>query len=41
MSDELDDGVAPNCPSCLEPMTAVVGAWYCSDCDVAERPALS
>lgn len=34
-----DDGLdVPNCPSCLEPMEARVGAWWCEGCGVAVRP---
>jgi hypothetical protein len=33
-ADELGDGVASNCPNCLEPMTAVVVGWYCGACDI-------
>lgn len=30
-----DDLGAPNCPSCLEPMEAVVAAWWCAACRVS------
>lgn len=36
--DEFEFAAAPNCPNCLHPMTAVVGAWYCDRCGHTERP---
>lgn len=36
--DVLDELGAPNCPMCLEPMDPVVGAWWCSNCQVSYRP---
>lgn len=34
MTDDLDDLGVPNCPTCLEPMQPVVGAWWCGECRV-------
>ena len=36
--DEFEFAAAPNCPTCLLPMNAVVGAWYCEQCGHVERP---
>ncbi len=36
--DEFEFTAAPNCPNCLLPMTAVVGAWYCEQCGHVDRP---
>jgi len=41
MADDRDDLSwlgAPNCPQCLEPMEAVVVAWWCASCEVVVRP---
>ncbi len=38
-TDDLSDGTAPNCPSCLEPMTATDTGWACDrDCNITTRP---
>lgn len=31
-ADNLHGVAAPNCPECLEPMEAVVSAWWCESC---------
>jgi hypothetical protein len=36
--DEVEFAAAPNCPNCLLPMTAVVGAWFCEQCGHVDRP---
>ena len=36
--DELSFATAPNCPTCLFPMEAVVTCWWCDWCRVAIRP---
>ena len=38
MDDDLGELGAPACPECLEPMDAVVGAWWCEACRVTVRP---
>jgi hypothetical protein len=37
MEADLVDETAPHCPSCLEPMDAVIGAWWCLECQEAVR----
>jgi hypothetical protein len=36
MAGDWEDGVAPNCPECLEQMEPRVGAWWCATCEVAK-----
>lgn len=36
--DDLPYIGTPNCPSCLERMDAVIGAWWCSSCGISLRP---